>query len=78
MPQSERVIGSIQREGLDPVLIFNERHLRRLLTSNFHHAHRWRTHLSLAMDCPESRPVQPPEPGTALALPKVGGLHHSY
>jgi putative transposase len=29
----ERVIGSIRRECLDHILIFNERHLRRFLSS---------------------------------------------
>ena len=29
----ERVIGSIRRECLDHIVIFNERHLRRVLTS---------------------------------------------
>ncbi|MGA8568998.1 MAG: integrase core domain-containing protein, partial [Candidatus Binataceae bacterium] len=32
-PHVERVIGSIRRECLDHVLIFNERHLRRVLSS---------------------------------------------
>ncbi len=38
--------------------------------------HRWRTHRSLAMDCPDARPVQSPEQGAAVAFPEVGGLHH--
>ena len=38
--------------------------------------HRFRTHLSLAMDCPESRPVEPPEAGDVIGVPEVGGLHH--
>lgn len=36
------------------------------------------THLSLAKDCPEPRRVQPPGPGTVIAFPQVGGLHHRY
>lgn len=74
----ERVIGSIRRECLDHILIFNEGHLRRLLTSYFHYYHRWRTHLSLAMDCPEPQPVLPPERGAVVEMPEVGGLHHHY
>jgi putative transposase len=75
-PYVERLIGSIHRECLDHVTVLNERHLRWLLTEYFQYYHRWRTHLSLAMDCPEPRPVQPPEPGRVIAVPEVGSLHH--
>jgi len=75
---AERVIGSIRRECLDQVIIFSEGHLRRLLCGYFHYYHRWRTHLSLAMDCPDTRPVQPPGQGAVVAFPEVGGLHHHY
>ena len=75
---AERVIGSIWRECLDQVMIFSEGHLRRVLASYFHYYHRWRTHLSLTMDCPDTRPVQPPEQGAVVAFPEVGGLHHHY
>jgi putative transposase len=75
-PYVERLIGSIRRECLDQVIVRNEPHLRRLLTSYFAYDHRFRTHLSLAMDCPVSRPVEPPEAGEIMAIPEVGGLHH--
>jgi transposase InsO family protein len=75
---AERVIGSSRRECLGQVMVFNEGHLRRLLTSYFRYYHRWRTHLSLAMDCPEPRPVLPPDRGAVVAFPEVGGLHHHY
>ena len=77
-PYAERLIGSIRRECLDQVVVFNEGHLRRLLTSYVHYYHRWRTHLSLAMECPEPRPVLPPDRGPVVAFPEVGGLHHHY
>jgi putative transposase len=75
-PSVARLIGSIRRECLDHVLVLNERHLRWLLTEYFQYEHRWRTPLSLAMDGPEPRPVQPPEPGRVIAVPEVGGWHH--
>ena len=75
---AEWVIGSIRQECLDQVLVSSEGHLRRPLTNSFHYYHRWRTHLSLAMDCPETRPVHPPEQGAVVAFPEVGGLHHHY
>jgi len=58
--------------------ILGEGHLRRLLTHYIHYYHHWRTHLSLAMECPDTRPVQPPEQGAVVAFPEVGGLHHHY
>ena len=75
---AERRIGSIRRECLDHVIVVSEGHLRRLLASYVQYYHRWRTHLSLAMDCPETRPVQLPEQGAVVAFPEVGGLHHHY
>jgi transposase InsO family protein len=77
-PYVERVIGSIRREFLDHVVIFNERHLRRILPSYVDYYHRMRTHLSLDKDCPVSRPIQPPRIGRVVAIPQVGGLHHRY
>ena len=74
----ERVIGSIRRDCLDPVVVLNERQLKRILISYFDYYHHWRTHLSLGMDSPESRSVQPPALGKVVQFPEVGGLHHHY
>ena len=74
----ERVIGSIRRECLDQVIVFNEGSLRRILASYFDYYHRSRTHLSLGKDSPETRPVQPPEIGPVVAVRQAGGLHHRY
>ncbi len=73
----EHVIGSIRRD-VWITLIFNERHLRRVLSSYVDYYQRTRTHLSLDKDCPDSRPIPPPRIGRAVALPQVGGLHHRY
>lgn len=77
-PYAERVIGSIRRDALDHVIVLNERHLRRVLRSYIEYYHHWRTHLSLDMDSPESREVQPPELGPVIKLPEVGCMHHHY
>jgi putative transposase len=78
-PYVERLIGSIRRECLDHIIIFNERHLRRILSSYFQYHHDARTHLSLDKDCPRPRTVQPPLRGNNIvAFPEVGGLHHRY
>ena len=74
----ERLIGSIRHECLDHIIIFNEHHLRRALSSYFQYHHQTRTHLSLDKDCPETRPIHPPTAGKIIAFPEVGGLHHRY
>jgi len=68
-PYVERLIGSIRRECLDHVIVFNERHLRRLLRSYFAYYRRARTHLALAKQCPQPRTVQPRELGEVPRLP---------
>ena len=77
-PYVERAIGSIRRECLDHLIIFNERHLRRVLSCYEDYYHRTRTHLSLREDSPDPRPVHPPTRGKVIAIPQVGGLHHRY
>ncbi len=74
----ERIIGSIRRECLDHLVIFDERHLRRVLSSYFSYHHETRTHLSLDKDCPQARPIHLPTAGTIILFPEVGGLHHRY
>lgn len=77
-PYVERLIGSIRRECLDHVIVFNERHLKRLLGSYARYYLAARTHLSLDKQCPKPRPVSSPDQGHVIALPHVGGLHHEY
>ena len=74
----ERVIGSIRRECLDHIVIFNERHLHRVLSPYGDYYHRTRTHLSLDKDCPDPRPIQLRTAGRVVTIPQVGGLHHRY
>ena len=74
----ERVIGSIRRECLDQVIVFNEGSLRWTLASYCDCYHRSRMHLSLGKDSPETRSVQPPEIGPVVAVRQAGGLHHRY
>jgi putative transposase len=77
-PYVERVIGPIRREGLDHVIIFDERHLRRVLREYVDYYHRSRTHLGLEKDCSVTRPVEEPETGHVVSRPVLGGLHHRY
>jgi hypothetical protein len=63
----ERVIGTIRRECLDHVIVFNEASLRRQMSLFLKYYHGSRTHLSLAKDTPESRPAQLAESGRVVA-----------
>jgi transposase InsO family protein len=78
-PYAERLIGSIRREWLDHLIVFSERHLRRMLSRYAAYYHRARPHLSLAKDAPVPRRVQTSADGPRIvAFPEVGGLHHRY
>ena len=74
----ERLIGTIRRECLDHVIVFNDRSLCNHLRVFCDYYHRTRTHLALEKDSPEARTVQPPEAGRIISMPVVGGLHHRY
>jgi transposase InsO family protein len=80
-PYVERVIGSIRRECLDNVVVLHERHLHRILAAYFDEHdqyHRWRCHQGLDMDCPEPRPIQPPEQGGVVEVTEGDGLYRHY
>ena len=79
-PFVERLIGSIRRDCLDHVIVLNESHLSRILSSYFDYYHYDRTHYGLGKDTPVERPAQPrPTKGAkVIELPRVGGLHHRY
>ena len=75
-PYSERLNGSVRRECLDHIIVFRERHLRRVLGSYVEYYNRYRTHLLLGMDSPDGRSPQEPCRGKVIAVPHLGGLHH--
>ena len=72
----ERLIGSIRRECLDHVIIFHADHLRRVLRDYADYYNNHRTHLALAKDTPNFRPVE--IDGGIIAQPVLGGLHRRY
>jgi len=74
----ERFIGSVRRECLDHVLVFNATGLQRLMKLYCAYYERSRTHLSLNKDAPIPRPIAAPGDGRVVAIPQVGGLHHRY
>jgi putative transposase len=60
------------------MIVLSERHLLRCVReyAKFYNADR--PHMSLDADAPSGRAVEPPEHGTVIALPRLGGLHHRY
>jgi len=77
-PYVERLVGSIRRECLDHIIVWNQRSLRRILQSYFSYYENFRTHLSLNKDAPVGRAVEPHTLGRVIEIPQVGGLHHLY
>jgi transposase InsO family protein len=77
-PYSERLNGTLRRELLDHVIVFNERHLMRLLAKYFEYYHEARCHQALGNNAPVPRRVEPPEQGRVIAEPMAGGPHHRY
>jgi hypothetical protein len=75
---SERFIGSLRRECLDHIVVFNECSLRRIVKAYFEYYEHSRTLLALEKHAPASRAILPPEVGVVVELPQVGGLHHRY
>jgi putative transposase len=74
----EHFIGSVRRECLDHVLVFNANGLLRVLRRYGAYYEQSRTHLSLHKDAPIPRPIAAPTAGRVVAIPQVGGLHHRY
>jgi hypothetical protein len=60
---------------MDYLVIFNERHLRRVFTSYLDYYHR-RTHHSLDKDCPEQQPIQVPKSGL-MQLSRIDDQSHA-
>jgi transposase InsO family protein len=60
------------------MIVLGERHLLRAVRDFVTYYNDDRPHMSLAGDAPITRPVEPPERGKIIAMPRVGGLHHRY
>jgi transposase InsO family protein len=72
----ERLIGSIPRESLDHLVVFDEAQLRRVLKNYASYYNQIRTHLLLDKEAPGFRRAQ--KFGRIAAIPILGGLHHQY
>jgi putative transposase len=75
----ERWIGSLRRELLDRMLIFNARHLRRVLAEYENHFNTHRPHRSLAQAAPLRALPQPETTDiTVIRRDRLGGAIHEY
>ena len=77
-PYVERLIGTIRRECLDHMIIFNKEQLRRILQEYFSYYHEARPHQSLEGNSPARREIEPPPKGQVIRQPVLCGLHHRY
>ena len=79
---AERCCGALscRRDLLDHVIILNERHLKRLMSSYLLYYHDDRTHLGLAKDTPGGRAaeIRSTTESKIQSFPRLGGLHHRY
>ena len=80
----ERWVGSVRRECLDRLLIFNRRQLERVLTVYVRHYNEQRPHRALDLQAPDPRTIPPAQRGpvgspTAIRRQDLlGGLIHEY
>ena len=76
----ERLNGSIRRECTDHIIVWNERHLKKVLRGYFDYYNNDRTHLGLVKGTPIDRQVSKRalKSDQLVEIPKVGGLHHRY
>lgn len=76
---AERWVGNCRRDLLDHVIVFNERHLKRLMTEYVSYYYDDRTHLGLEKQTPDGRVVARADADNkVISMPKLGGLHHRY
>jgi hypothetical protein len=72
-PYCERVMGTIRRDCLDPVIVLGEQRRRSILREYPEYDHGSRTHLSLNKDAPEPPAREAIGDGNVITLPMVSG-----
>lgn len=77
---AERFVGTVRRDLLDHAIVFDDEHLRRLLSEYLSYYHGDRTHLGVEKDAPVARAVElrPADIIAVQARRRVGGLYHRY
>jgi putative transposase len=77
---AERWVGNCRKDLLDHVIVFNERHMKRLMSEYVRYYHEDRTHLALEKRTPAGREAEICRHANCkvISMPRVGGLHHRY
>jgi putative transposase len=75
---AERWVRSVRNECLDWVLIWNRRHLERVLSAYAEHYNRARPHRGLSLEVPSVTDKVPPRTGPIEQVDVLGGLIHEY
>jgi transposase InsO family protein len=73
---AERFIGTLRREGLDHLIVLNERHLRAVIAEFAGFSNIARPHRTLGLETP--LPAIRVSSGPIRTRPVLGGLHHTY
>jgi transposase InsO family protein len=73
----ERFQGSVRRECLDHIVVFNEQHLRRVIREYVAYYNQMRPHQGIGQSIPDP-PPEPQPGGPVEAKPVLGGPHHHY
>ena len=74
---AERIVPTLRHEGRDHLLIFDEPHLRRVLTEDVAYDNTDRPHRRVALTPPLPASHRPVPAGAIRSRPVLGGLHHS-
>ena len=77
----ERFLGSVRRECLDHVVVFDERHLHRVIKEYVAYFNAARPHQGISGQTPIPSTRADPETTSnsqIVAFPVLGGLHHDY
>ena len=75
---AERFVETARRECLDHLLLFGERHLRRILGEYLRHYNQERPHRGLALETPEPGGARNRGDGGVVRIDRLGGLIHEY
>jgi transposase InsO family protein len=77
---AERFVGSCRRDLLDHVIVFNERHCKRLMSEYVYYHHDDRTHLGVDKQTPAGRKsAAGSTAGTkVISRARLAGLHYRY
>lgn len=74
----ERFQGSVRRECLDHIIIWNERHLARIIKEYVVYYNHMRPHQGIGQRIPDLPTGEILATGPVAVLPVLGGLHHHY